>query len=116
MFLSNDTKKALEGRYVSWADGEAREFKLLSNETVEKSFGDRKYSAVEITAEDVETGEEKIFTANRNFLRALSKIDDQIEVGSVVRVVPRSFTYDRDGEEATGFDFDISIPADQASL
>jgi len=116
-FLDKDTKKALEGKYIKWEDGEARTLKLLSNEVVTKNFNGEERRAIEITAQDEETGEEKVFTPNRNFLKALGKLDDQLSPGSVVRIVPMSQTFaTREGGEGRTFDFDITLSAADADF
>src|SRR3990167_1288254 len=88
-FLSADTKKALEGKFLKWQDGSERILKLVSVEHKTETYAGQEKEVDNVVVIDQESGKEKTFRANKNFLRELSKIDDMLMEGSVIRVVPK---------------------------
>jgi hypothetical protein len=88
-FLSADTKKALEGKFLKWIDGQERILKLVGIEHKTATYNGEEREVDEITVVDQESGQEKVFRASRSFLRELSKLDDMLSSGSIIRVCPK---------------------------
>ena len=109
-FAGIDTFKHFEGKFMKWHDGVARVLQLkgITTEMREK-FGEMK-SVTDITVKCMETGEEKVFSANRNFMKRLAPIDERLTVGSIIKVVPKKEVFTgKDGKEIENFDFDIQV-------
>jgi len=112
-FLEVSVAKAFEGKYVRWSDGDTRLLQLVSHKVVEKESSFKigeKYNEHQITALDIDSGEEKMFTANKNFMAKLARLNHKLKNGSIIKVTPRSkqVTFS-DGTSKTVFDFDIEL-------
>lgn len=109
MFLSPETTKSLEGKYLKFQDGVTRVLKLVSHkaEAREGNFGP--YTANVINVVDVEVNEDKEFTADRGFMNKLSGLNNKLQVGSVLTITPTMKTVmGRNGAKEV-FDYQISL-------
>ena len=113
-FLSEDTVKSLEGKFVKLQAGVTRRFKLLSHEKREESYGGAPAKMVDfLIVSDVETGDEKEVRANRSLMTALARLNSQLTTGSVIVVTPTlgtAFT-GNDGREVTPLKYEVSLEA-----
>jgi hypothetical protein len=93
-FISPDTMKALEGKYVKFQPGVKRTLKLVKHTYQEPDeAAGRKYDNHLIEVIDIDTGKEKEFNADFRFMNAMNKINHDLELGDVVEVNPTAGVY-----------------------
>ena len=117
-FLSPDTIKSLEGKFIKFQPGETRKLQLLAHERRETTYGGVSRQQDVLIVIDVDTEEEKEVNANKSFMRSLAKLNDQLTENAVILVTPtagESFTNDA-GQEITPNVYDISIDPSSAAL
>lgn len=109
-FLNPDTMKALEGKYVKFAAGVPRTLKLVSHtyQEPDESAG-RKYENHLINVVDMDLGKEKEFNADFRFMNALNKINNDLDLGDVIMVTPKTITVPdrKNGGTKEALDYDI---------
>jgi hypothetical protein len=99
-----------EGKFVKFQLGVERVFKLVSHSTEERSFYGEKKIVDVLAVVDVKTGDAKEITPSKGFMKALRGINDTIESGDKIRVLPSNekvFTNDK-GEEQKFLEFTIT--------
>jgi hypothetical protein len=108
-FLREEDKKQYEGRFLKFEEGVARKLQLVSIKTVVKKIKGEEKEMNEITCKDYVTGEEKSFNPNRNFMKALAKVDGQLTPGSIIEVIPRKETFmNKENVEVEVLNFNIT--------
>lgn len=108
-FLPAKVLTDLEGRYVKFAEGVERTFVLKAHkqEQAKGEWGDYTRHNIIVTDED---GKEKEFSASKRFLQAMARVNDKLDVGKTIKVLPKAASFvAKDGTKVDTLDFDLTV-------